>query len=259
MNFMKDKQVGVMSLLAKPHDDVQVKSRLLDPAGTLIRSLDLLAPIVNYDKINDRLIVPVPGRMLVRDFPKGSATKPTDEDEDAAAPAGGGGGMKGTTAFQWTKTLIYDRASDQAIMTGDTHVVHQAASAAGYEIFADQIVTDMESTKPATRPATPPATQTATSSSTSPPTKPSDSDAMKVKRMTATGAVRMISVRMTITAAQAVYDPATQIMTANGSARQPVELFDSQGVSTGTFDDVQYNMQTGLVEHLGHAHVGLRR
>ena len=67
---------------------------------------------------------------------------------------------------------------------------------------------------------------------------------MKVKLMVARGQVRLISQRMQFTAAEAIYDPATQIMIAHGSQRQPAELLDEQGLSTGSFDELIYNTKT---------------
>ena len=264
-NFMKNKQVSVMTLFGKGDGDVVVKSQLLKPAGDPIRSLDLFAPIVNYDKLNDRLVVPTPGRMLVRDFSTESSNKGKNAAQNSGQGGGTGGGMKGTTAFQWTKNLVYDRGLSQATMTGDTHVVHEAQGAAGYEMFADKIVTDMESVKPTTRPTSLPTSSPGSSpiaSSTTAPAAPSENQenqSMKVKRMTAIGAVRMTTARMQITADTAVYDPQTQIMIATGSVRQPVEVFDNQGVSSGTFDEVEYNMQTGLIKRLKNAHTSMNR
>ena len=169
---MKDKQVSFVSLFAREHQTTPVvQSQLRGPQGRLLRSLDLLAPIVNYDKINERFIVPTPGRMLVRDLRSESTTKPATDTGMTA------GGMKGTTAFEWQKSLVYDQLANTATMTGNVHVVHQNDASAGYEMFANQIITDIDSSKPTTLPTT---DQTANST-----TKPDEPDAFKVKKLTA--------------------------------------------------------------------------
>ena len=71
---------------------------------------------------------------------------------------------------------------------------------------------------------------------------------MKVKRMVADGQVRMISQRLQFLAAQAIYDPQTQVMTAHGSQREPGEMLDEQGLSTASFDALRYNTVTGQVQ-----------
>ena len=68
----------------------------------------------------------------------------------------------------------------------------------------------------------------------------------------------MVSARLQFEAAEAEYDPQTQIMIARGSAREPATLYDSQGLSTGNFDELQYNTRTDQVG-MTNAHTNLRR
>jgi lipopolysaccharide export system protein LptA len=253
-NFMKDKVVDTATLLGNGNENVEVSSIARDQAGKILHAMNLFAPTAIYDKTHDTFTVPVPGRMLVRDF---RSTAPTTGPTDSSA-----GGMRGTSAFQWEKSLVYNQRADQAIMTGDVQVVHEAAGAASYQMFADKITADLEpSPHPTTAPTTSPGgslakgLSTATTNTslaqatTSPATQPSASgeDSMKVKRLVAEGQVRMVSQKLGFIASEAVYDPETQIMTAHGSPREPAQLLDEQGLSTGSFDDLVYNTATDQV------------
>jgi lipopolysaccharide export system protein LptA len=177
--------------------------------------------------------------MLVRDY---RSTTPTTVPSDSSA-----GGMHGTSAFQWTKSLVYDQREDKAVMTGDVQVVHEAPGTAPYQMWANTITAYMDpNSHPTTRPTTGPTTGPTPVSTTQP--IPTGEDAMKVKRMVADGQVRMISQRLQFLAAQAIYDPQTQVMTAHGSQREPGEMLDEQGLSTASFDALRYNTVTGQVQ-----------
>jgi lipopolysaccharide export system protein LptA len=236
-NFMKDKLVDTMTLLAKPGENVALSSIDRDAAGKLIHAMNLFATTAKYDRASDSFIVPVPGRMLVRDFRSGPTTGPSS----ASSPTPG---AKGISAFEWEKSLTYNQHLDEAIMTGDVQVVHQAAGAASYKLFADQVTVDMD---PAGHATTHPTVGTS-----KPTTAPADS--MKVKRLVADGNVRLMSQKLGFTAAEVVYDPITQLMTAHGSSRIPAELLDEEGLSTGSFDYLRYNTGTDEVQEISGFH-----
>jgi lipopolysaccharide export system protein LptA len=238
-NFMKNKLVDTVTLLAKDNQNVEVSSIARDQAGAIIHAMNLYAKTAIYDRTHDKFIVPVPGRMLVRDFRnKGPTTAPASAPSESSA-----GGMRGTSAFEWEKSLVYDQHDDQAVMAGDVQVVHQAPGAASYQMYADKITVDLD---PGAHPTT-----RATSGPSSRPVPggvPGGEDTMKVKRLVAEGQVRMISQKLGFTAAEAVYDPVTQVITARGSLREPAQLLDEQGLSTGTFDKLVYNTSTDQVQ-----------
>jgi lipopolysaccharide export system protein LptA len=232
-NFMKDKAVDVVTLYAKDDENVEIDSVARNQAGAIIHAMNLFATRAIYDKTHDQFRVPVPGRMLVRDFRNAG---PTSAPSESSAE-----GMHGTSAFEWEKSLVYDQRADQAVMTGDVQVVHEAPGAASYQMYADTITVDLDPNAHATtRPTTGPVATTRP--------VPSGEDAMKVKRMVARGQVRMISQKLGFTAARAVYDPVTQVMTAYGSQREPAQLLDEQGLSTGSFDELIYNTRTDQVQ-----------
>jgi lipopolysaccharide export system protein LptA len=244
-DFMKDKLVDTVTLLAKPGENIEVSSISRDQSGAILRAMNLFAPKAIDQKTHDKgktydvFTVPSAGRMLVRDERSmGPASAPSDSSA---------GGMHGTSAFQWQKSLVYDQRADQAVMTGDVQVVHEAPAAASYKMFADSITLYMDPNPHSATRATMVATTGPTSQSTSQPAAGGE-EAMKVKRMVAQGQVRMVSQRLQFTAAQAIYDPETQIMTAHGSQRQPGEMLDEQGLSTASFDGLVYNTQTGQVQ-----------
>ena len=250
-NFMKDKLVDTATLLAKDDENVEVSSIARDQAGKILHAMNLFAPTAVYDKTHDTFTVPSAGRMLVRDF---RPSTPTSAATDSSA-----GGTRGTSAFQWEKSLVYDRRVDQAVMTGDVQVVHAAAGSSSFQMFADRITADLDpnshaTSQPTTGPSTGPTASAKMAASSGPTTEPATrpvatgDDSMKVKRMVAQGQVRMISTRLQFTAAQAVYDPVTQIMTAHGSEREPAQLLDEQGLSTGSFDGIVYNTRTDQVQ-----------
>ena len=201
--------------------------------------MNLFAPKAIYNKTEDTFTVPTPGRMLVRDF---RAPPPTSGPANASADSSAGG-THGISAFQWEKSLVYNQRTDEAVMTGDVQVAHESAGAASYQMYADQITAIMD---PNSHPTSGPTTGPSTSASHAAP--PTGEDTMKVKRLIAQGQVHMVSQRLQFTAAQAVYDPETQIMTAHGSLREPAELLDEQGLSTGSFDELVYNTKTDQVQ-----------
>ncbi|HEX8343060.1 MAG TPA: hypothetical protein VF624_19310, partial [Tepidisphaeraceae bacterium] len=65
--------------------------------------------------------------------------------------------------------------------------------------------------------------------------------------------------QLRMTANDASYDPARNLITARGTGQQPVELTDVGGTSSGSFDEVVWNLQTNRPEQLKNVRGAVRR
>jgi hypothetical protein len=239
-SFMKDKVLREMHLIGEP---VEARSILADAeTGQVLRRMHLFAPELIYEPQTRSMIVPDPGRLLVQD----NRPQPkTPGQPDTGSPSAPGGG-RGATAFRWDNRLTYDDSIGRVTMTGNVLVVHEAPNSDRYELHAQTVAADLDRSKPATQPAT--------------QSSKHDRDAAgaHLRRLSAEGDVRMISGHMSFDAQSFEYDPTTGIMIATAPDRRPAHLLDESGVSTGTFNYLQYNSKTRQVESLIGFHADMR-
>jgi hypothetical protein len=237
---MKDKVLREMHLIGEP---VEARSILADAeTGQVLRRMHLFAPELIYEPQTRSMIVPDPGRLLVQD----NRPQPkTPGQPDTGSPSAPGGG-RGATAFRWDNRLTYDDSIGRVTMTGNVLVVHEAPNSDRYELHAQTVAADLDRSKPATQPAT--------------QSSKHDRDAAgaHLRRLSAEGDVRMISGHMSFDAQSFEYDPTTGIMIATAPDRRPAHLLDESGVSTGTFNYLQYNSKTRQVESLIGFHADMR-
>ncbi|HEV7301760.1 MAG TPA: hypothetical protein VGN72_20655 [Tepidisphaeraceae bacterium] len=208
-----DKEAVAVTLLG----NVSVSSvESLD--GTPVREFHLLSDEVRYDLKAERLLVPVPGRILYEDVRPASSP-----DEDVRG--------RGAVAMAWKNTLTIDRRSNKAIIDGEVVVKHQPATADGapLDLFTTTIEADLA-----------PQGETANEGDPLP----------GVKRVTAKGPIAFSSAGRTFEGTHLTYDAATQMVIATGTREQPLRVLDASGTLTGTADEVHYNMKTGLVERM---------
>ena len=71
------------------------------------------------------------------------------------------------------------------------------------------------------------------------------SDTDKLKHLTAQGNVAFVSRQMHFLADRIDYDPNTHWMSARGNDRARAVLYDEHGLTSGTFDELTYNLSTG--------------
>jgi hypothetical protein len=218
--FLANKAVEKTRLI----DNVELKSVLNDANGQVLRRTHLFAPEVIYDQPLQALTIPHAGRMLYedrREAPAGEQPQPGDFEN-----------MRGATAFQWSRELIYNDVSLRAVMTGDVLVVHQASDkSASYRLTSESVSAEFDRAEVAsTRP---------TGETISP-----ISSSLRLSRVTADGNVRFVSEGLQFEASTVTYDPVNDLLVARGRDRVPAVLLDEQGVSKGTFSELTYNLRT---------------
>jgi lipopolysaccharide export system protein LptA len=244
--------------------DAVVKSTLTDPAGAILRQSELKADLIRYVLTSTQpgakgtFIVPAPGQMLVRDHrpPAPPATAPstgpkTGSGQAGKAPApppaqanaGDSGSSRGATAFQWSKQLTYDEATNTAVFTGDVLIVHQDddAKQEPARLRADKVVAVFE---PRPNPAAKPAT-------TQPGAAPQPGSQLQLKSMTATGNVVVTRGASELDAPQMDYDPVSGWMVATGTPREPARFVDATGVNSANAARIDWNAQTWDVKLKG--------
>lgn len=183
----------------------------------LQRQMNLIADVLTYDLPHKRVTVPVPGKMLV-------------VNHAASADAANATSSRGTTAFAWDQRMVFDQIANIMVMTGNVAIVHESESGNDkpFRLDADKVTATLTPKAPTTRQAT-----------------GQPSDAMELKHVLAEGTIRFTSKDMQLTAATVDYDPTSGLLIARGLGRDPVHLYDIDGVLTGTADEIWYNAKTG--------------
>lgn len=187
----------------------------------LLRQMNLMADVVKYDLPHQRTTVPVPGRMLLVDRQKGG--------EGNGNPAG----ARGNTAFSWSRQMVFDQSANVMEMTGDVVIAHESdGSEKPFRLDADKVTATL-APKAGAKPDAAAQQQQATPES------------VELKHVTAEGAIRFTSKDTQLTASVVDYDPETGMLVARGLGRDPVHLYDADGVQMGTAAEVYFNTKTG--------------
>jgi hypothetical protein len=191
-------------------DNASVSSTLLDNEGLPLRRMNLFASTIQYDVISDgkanapatrKMTVPVGGKMLVEDY-RPATTKPATKP--ATPPAGGMSDMasaRGATAFQWSKSLVYDDATHKAVMDGNVVINHRddVNSDASLRLTGDTVAAELEPA-PATQPSTQPTEQR-----------------YQVRRITGHGNIVVTMRGGELFADSFEYNPVTRVLIARGT------------------------------------------
>ncbi len=227
MDFFKDKEVGSIALTG----GAVVNSNQADAAGTVLREFQLQAPSIAFDVIARRMTVPTGGQMLVRDHRPAAAPQPR---QPAAAPGAG----KGATAFQWSKSLVYDEANRRATMSGGVVVAHKpdGADQPPVRLTADDVTADFLPSEPkvaTTKPA-----------AGGPAGNPPAAAALQLKGLSAVGNITITRGGAEVRAARIAYDPTGEWLIATGTPRNPAAFSDGTGAGTTTAEEVQWNTRT---------------
>lgn len=190
-------------------DNASVSSTLLDNEGLPLRRMNLFASTIQYDVLSDgtgigpatkKMTVPVGGKMLVEDY-RPATTKPATKPAQAAGGMSDMAGARGATAFQWSKSLVYDDATHKAVMDGNVVINHRddVNSDASLRLTGDTVAAELE---PA--PATQPSTQ---------PTEPR----YQVRRITGHGNIVVTMRGGELLADSFEYNPLTRVLIARGT------------------------------------------
>jgi hypothetical protein len=215
-----------------------VQSTLSDATG-ILRQRELKAPVILYsvtgaaDLPPRTLVVPSAGVMLVRDH-RPPTTAPAAAGDDAGLGSG-----RGSTAFKWTKKLTYSEDDRRAVLSGDVLVVHESDNPKELPVnmTADEMTADFvpaSGNKPAVNP---PSANGADSGAKS------DTGAMELKRLEATGNASVNRGPEQMTAPRMFFEPATHWMTAQGTSQIPATMTDAQGAQSSAAE-MRWNTQT---------------
>jgi hypothetical protein len=197
----------------------------------LLRQMSLIADVVTYDLPHKRVTVPVPGQML---FVNRAAPA---EPAQATPNPNNLGGQRGNTAFSWSQQMVFDQTANVMTMTGDVVIAHEADAAdknnagGAFRLDADKVTATLAPKEPAQGGA-----------NDSPQGTP---DSVQLKHVLAEGTIRFTSKDTQLTASTVDYDPDTGVLIARGLGRDPVHLYDADGVQIGTATEVYFNTKTG--------------
>lgn len=197
---------------------VELASVLEDAAGKLLQRTTLQAEEVRYDLEGRRLDVPVAGRMLHED------ERPADPrlKEDLV------GDLRGATAFQWREQFTFDEPAMAARLVGQVRMVQRRGDQPPVTLNAAEVDAEFAPDSPAsTRRAS-----------------------LLLKRVVASGDVNVTAPQARFSALKLEFDPGAGQVIAVGTASQPVETFDEQGLSQGGFERLIYNTRTRQIDKL---------
>jgi lipopolysaccharide export system protein LptA len=200
-------------------ENASVSSTLLDNDGLPLRRMNVFAATIQYDVVppetpegaaTPKVTIPGGGRMLVEDY-RPAATQP------AAANTNSVGSARGATAFQWSRSLVYDDASHRAVMDGSVVIDHRddVQKEDSMRLTGDRVTAILEPL------GAPPATQPAAT------TKPNE-PRYQVRQVIANGNLLVTMRGGELTADTIVYDPLTHILTARGNDRSDVVFTRAQ-------------------------------
>jgi hypothetical protein len=226
--------------------DAQLQSVLSGDDPAEIRRMHLFASDIRYDVPSRRAEAPGNGRLLMQDTRR--------RPNDAVASAEGGAnqqllsGFRGATAFQWDRGLVLDQSTNQMTMSGSVLIVHQddANAAQSFRLQANQVVAGFLSDNP---PATRPTGELAAMG-------PSN---MRLKSLSADGDIMLSLGQIQLEAQTATYDAISELLTARGGDNRPVELFNDQGISRGSFQEIVWNARTEQIERMRQVQAQVRR
>jgi hypothetical protein len=270
MDLMKDKDVRAVVF----EQDAVVNSTLTAADGSVLREFELKSALIRYELIGGapvktmtaatdgqtsaqpkprqlgKLIVPVPGTMLVRDH------RPP-EKKPAGAPANdgglGGGNTRGAMAFQWDHDLVYDESTRGAEMNGNVVSVFQSddPKEPRAQLNSDQVTALFEPKAPAPKnpfgaaqpaPATPqPQHQ--------PPQQSGEAPAsLQLRWLTALGHATVNRAGAVVTANRIDFDPISSELVATGTDRDPARYHDATGVNATAAEQILWNTQTWMIK-----------
>jgi hypothetical protein len=240
VDAMKGKQVSWI-MLSK---DAVVDSKLAAPDGSVLRETRIESQLLQYDMLAQRLTIPRPGQMIVRNH-----TPETGREKAAkAANAGGLGDMKGATAFRWAKSLDYSGLEHRAVMRGDVLVAYQpdqTGDAANNKeqlpvrMQADEVVATFEDAKKPNGTASAPAT---------PAGMGIGGPNVDLRSVRAEGNVNVVRGTEELNAPRLTYDPQSHWLRAMGTDQSPAVFTSGPRGSGLSARELQWNTDTWKVK-----------
>jgi hypothetical protein len=232
VDVMKGKQVSRI-LLTK---DAVVDSRLAAADGTVLREMRIDSSLLQYNVPQRRLIIPRPGRMLVRDH-RPPEVQPAGQQKQAQGQDGLASN-RGATAFQWSESLDYNGAEQRARMSGEVIVAYKPddSNEQPVRLRADEVVTTFEDVAaPAKGAPVPAASKSALDMKAAP---------VQLRSVRAEGNVVVRRGGDELTAPRLTYDPVTHWIRAMGTD-QTAAVYSPAGRGDGTTArEFEWNTQT---------------
>lgn len=208
--------------------DVEISSLLYSPTNELLRRVHAFAPAVVVDVLPSGDLGAVKinsgGQMLYEDLQRPATTRPANE----AVPA-----VKGKVAIEWKRSMIYDPAANTATLDGDVVIVQQDPGKDRLQMKAERLVAEMN--------------PGATSQET------------QLKRIVADKGASFSSKQIRFDAAEAIYEPGDDRVIARGTPRQPVLVYDESGATSGSFEELWWNIKEGRPERLKNVTANVRQ
>jgi hypothetical protein len=211
LNFLQGKAARTIEFLDEP----RFESTLLAEDGAVLKRSALLAErVLEYDVPQRRMVVRGPGRLLYEDRRAEEADPQRAEDERQQRMS-----QRGATAFQWSRGLIYDETERTAVMDGNVLVVHegQGDQAVQFTVEAPTLTAEMEE------------------------------EGTQLRRLLADQGLRFQSGGLLFDAAVVELEDSRTIV-ARGSGQYPARLYEEQGLSSSTFEELRYNLETGALQ-----------
>jgi hypothetical protein len=207
-----------------------VQSVLTDAGGNLLHQYNLLSQRIDYDVPSKRLTVPGAGRIL--------ALEQSPRNAAPSADAGSSFGGHGATAIQWQKRFIYDDSAHTAVIDGAVKMVHRTDGPKPDQVTlenADIVQAEFEG-----------ASQTASPNAGDLDEAPD----RRLKSLTATGAMTVITTDKTIYCGEFDFDPVEQILTCRGGKLGKVTVVDDKNLDGGTCAQAVFNMKTNELKKM---------
>jgi hypothetical protein len=209
-------------------DEVEVSSTLnaAEEPKKLLRRVHLFAPGVTVKTAKDGTLgpvsIPTGGRMLYEDRRTADATTQPVE-----------GAIRGAIAIEWAKSMSYDPAVGMVVLDGDVVVVHQQPGEDPVRMLTRKLIAEID--------------------------PEAADDTQQLKRVRTEGGTSFITPKVRFDAAEAVYEPGTDRVVVRGTERQPVEMFDQGGLSSGTYEEIWWNLKENRPERLKNVTGTIRR
>jgi hypothetical protein len=191
--------------------------------------------LLTYYVQNQRMIVPRPGRLLVRDH------RPPDQKESAdASEEDGLSTQRGASAFQWSKYLEFNGSDKTAIMKGEVLVAYKPdePKELPVRLRADEVIATLEDA-PQSDNAKPGEAVPAAGDMKAPP--------VRLRSVRAEGHTAVVRGTDELTAPRLTYDPQSQWIRAVGTDDTPAVFRAGQGGTT-TGREFHWNTKTWKVK-----------
>ncbi|GIW76337.1 MAG: hypothetical protein KatS3mg104_1400 [Phycisphaerae bacterium] len=140
---------------------------------------------------------------------------------------------EGAVGLQWSKSLTYTAASEQMIVDGDVVIVYEPIEGDTIRVLTRRLIADIHQMP--------------------------ETGVSRLEKVYSEGGTSVIGQKVRFDAAQAVYEPDSDRIVVRGTPRQPVEIFDESGLSSGTYEEIWWSLKENRPERLKNVTGNLRQ